>query len=61
MAEVNEVPNGKKKQDVVVVDGSGSGRCFLWKEKIGSLKEGESLKSPRYVRHRYMTKQSGEQ
>ena len=30
-----------KKQDVIVVDGSGSGKCVVWEENIGSLKEGE--------------------
>jgi len=28
------------EQDVILVDGSGSGKCVLWKDKIGSLKEG---------------------
>ena len=35
-----EVPTGKKKQDVIIVDGSGSGKCVLWEENIGNLKEG---------------------
>ena len=33
-----EVPTGKKKQDVIIVDGSGSGKCVLWEENIGNLK-----------------------
>ena len=33
-----EVPTGKKKQDVIIVDGSGSGKCVLWGENIGNLK-----------------------
>ena len=41
VADAAEIPTGKKKQDVVVVDGSGSGKCVLWEEKIGSLKEGK--------------------
>ena len=35
-----KVPTGKKKQDVIIVDGSGSGKCVLWEENIGNLKEG---------------------
>ena len=34
-----EVPTGKKKQDVIIVDGSGSAKCVLWEENIGNLKE----------------------
>ena len=41
VADAAEIPTGKKKQDVVVVDGSGSAKCVLWEEKIGSLKEGK--------------------
>ena len=29
-----EVPTGKKKQDVIVVDVSGSGKCVLWEGKL---------------------------
>ena len=33
-----EVPTGKKKQDVIIVGGSGSAKCVLWEENIGNLK-----------------------
>ena len=29
-----EVPTGKKKQDVIIVDVSGSGKCVLWEGKL---------------------------
>lgn len=35
----SEIATGKKKQDIMLVDRSGSVRCVLWEEKIGSLKE----------------------
>ena len=32
-----EVPT-EKKQDVIIVDGSGSAKCVLWEENIGNKK-----------------------
>ena len=37
LSEPTEIPTGKKQQDVIVVDGSGSSKCVLWEDKIGSL------------------------
>ena len=39
--DLTDVANGKKKQNVVIIDGSGSSRCVLWEEKVGSLNKGE--------------------
>ena len=51
-----EVPTGKKKQDVIIVDGSGSGKCVLWEENIGNLKEGECYLLKNFVVREYGSK-----
>ena len=55
-----EVPTGKKKQDVIVVDVSGSGKCVLWEEKIGSLKEGECFFTKNGIKFLSMAKEGCE-
>lgn len=39
-----EVTGGKKKQDVIVGDSSGSARVTVWEGEIGSMEEGGSYK-----------------
>ena len=51
-----EVPTGKKKQDVIIVDGSGSGKCVLWGKNIGNLKEGECYLLKNFVVREYGSK-----
>ena len=51
-----EVPTGKKKQDVIIVDGSGSAKCVLWEENIGNLKEEECYLLKTFVVREYGSK-----
>ncbi len=39
-----EVTGGKKKQDVVVGDGSGTARATIWEDEIGKIEEGKSYR-----------------
>ena len=41
VSDPTQVPTGKTKKDIIVVDGTGTGKCVLWEDKIGSLKEGK--------------------
>ena len=52
----SEVPNGKIKQDIIVVDASGCVKCVVWEEKIGILKEGECYELKNFVVKEYGTK-----
>ena len=38
------MPNGKKKQDLVEGDATGSAKLTVWEEEIGKLKEGPQLR-----------------
>ena len=42
--EVEEVSGGKKKQDVLLGDSTGTLRLTLWEEEIGKMEEGVSYK-----------------
>lgn len=38
---VTEVPGGKKKQDIVIADSTGTARFTVWEGEIGKVKEGK--------------------
>jgi hypothetical protein len=44
VVEAEEVPGGKKKQDILVSDATGTLRLVLWESEIGQLEEKKSYK-----------------
>ena len=40
--QIEEVPGGKKKQDFVIGDGTGTARFTVWESEIGKVEVGES-------------------
>ena len=41
---VEEVPGGKKKQDIIIADGTGTARFTIWEGEIGKVKESKSYR-----------------
>lgn len=39
-----EMTSGKKKQDMIVGDSTGTARVTIWEEEIGKMEEGDSVK-----------------
>ncbi len=47
--EIGEVPGGKKKQDIVIGDGTGTARFTVWESEIGKVEEGKTYQLSRMM------------
>ncbi len=41
---------GKRVQDIIVADATGTSRCTIWENDVGSLSEGKSYELKRFIR-----------